>query len=186
MGSYLKCIAIACYYEIMNEKIDWGFLVSDSRARVYLLWAVLTVVGFTTTHFFQRREINGLWLLIAIIGLGYMYKVMPLRVKQMKHIYVAWLVPITVGLVVSSLAFRVETLASLTGYLGAYWLVVLAVGYGLNGLVDPPSEWYWFAVGLNALAALLCFYIEPFTVGQYLIAAIVSGWSMLNLWLFRT
>lgn len=140
------------------------------------------------THYNQRQSINGLWFIISIIGLGYMYKVMPMRIRQMRNIFAAWAVPIGVGMLVSGLVFKSFSVlaASLIVHLGAFWLVVMAVGYFLNGLVDRPAGWYWFAAGINLLAGMLCFTVDAFTAGQYLIAAIVSAWSMLNLWLFRT
>ena len=150
------------------------------------MWAVLTGVGFTATQFYQKQNINGVWFLISILGLGYMYKVMPLKTKLMKRIYLSWLIPITIGMTVSALVFHITSWATLIQYLGAYWLAVMAVGYFFNGLVDAPSKWYWFASALNLAAAILCYKVQPFIANQYIIAAIVSVWSMLNLWLLRT
>lgn len=170
----------------MDETLDVKFLLSDTRARVYLLWAFLASGGFLATYFYQRNEINALWFVLSVIGLGYMFKVMPLKIKSMRNIFLAWLAPITFGMTVSGLAFKVESMAGIIPYLGAFWLLVMAAGYFLNGLVDSPSNWYWVAVVLNVVTGLACFFIEPFTAGQYLIAAIVSAWSMVNLWIFRT
>ncbi len=124
--------------------------------------------------------------MISLIGLGFMFRTMPLRVGQMKRIFLAWLIPITVGMIVSALAVKLSSLSELVPYLGAYWLLVIAVGYFWNGLVDPPGGWYWFASVLNLAAAILCYVSPDFTQQQYLVAAIVSAWSMANLWLFRT
>lgn len=172
----------------MSEKLDIDFLRHDTRAKVYLLWAALTMIGFTATHFYQNKNINGVWFGLSTIGLGYMFRVMPLHVKQMQHIFLAWLGPILFGMVVSGLVFYWDSPSAgfLISHLGAFWLVVMAAGYAFNGLVDEPAGWYWFAAGLNFLAGLVCFTLEPFETGQYLIAAIVSGWSMLYLWVFRT
>jgi hypothetical protein len=168
--------------------MDGKYLITDTRARVYLLWAVLLPLGFVATHYYQHNFINALWTTIAIVGLGFMYKVMPLRVGQMRRIFLAWGVPIGLGMLVSSVVFYIDTLTAATfiGHLGAFWLGVMAVGYFLNGLVDPPSGFYWFAAVINAAACVLCFMFTPFTQVQYLIAAIVSAWSMMNLWLLRT
>lgn len=170
----------------MNNTLDIGFLLADTRARVYLLWAFLAAGGFVATHYYQRNEINALWFTISLIGLGYMFKVMPIKVKSMRKIFLAWLVPITSGILISVLAFKIDALVSIIPYLGVFWLLVMSSGYILNGLVDPPSTWYWLAGALNITAALACYLVEPLTAGQYLIAAIVSAWSMLNLWIFRT
>lgn len=170
----------------MNNTLDINFLLNDTRSRVYLLWAFLATGGFAVTHYYQMQTINAFWFVLSVIGLGYMVKVMPLKIKQMRSIFLAWLVPITVGIAVSGLAFKIDALAELIPYLGAFWLLVMALGYALNGLADPPSNWYWFAAVLNAVAAIACFTFEPFTTAQYLVAAIVSAWSMSNLWIFRT
>ena len=168
--------------------MDWKYLVTATRARVYLLWAVLVPSGFVANHFYQRHMINGLWTVIAVIGLGYMFRVMPLKVHQMRRIYAAWLVPIGLGMAVSSVVFYINGAfaANLIGHLGAFWLGVMAVGYFLNGLADPPSGWYWFNAIINAVACIACFTVPQFTNAQFLVAAGISAWSMLNLWLFRS
>lgn len=170
----------------MQEKVRWKFLISDTRSQVYLLWAVIVAVGFVTTHNYQRKEINIAWFALSVLGLGFMLKVMPLKIRQMKLILLSWLVPVTFGMAVSYLAFRLDSLLELTGYLGVFWLFVMAAGYIWNGIVDPPSKWYFIAAGMNIIAGVLCYFAEPFLVQQYLIAAIISTWSMLNLWLLRT
>lgn len=170
------------------QSIDWRYLTGTTRARIYLLWAIMLPVGFVATHLHQQKSINGLWFLISVIGLWYMYRAMPMAVKQMQRIFGAWLLPIGVGMVVSGLVFYVDGTfaAQLTAHLGAFWLVVMGIGYFLNGLVDAPSRWYWFAAALNVAAGIACFVVDPLAASQYLIAAIVSAWSMLNLWLFRS
>jgi hypothetical protein len=172
----------------MNGKINIRFLLSDTRARVYLLWAVLATGGFIATHYHQRQSINAVWFIISVIGLGYMYKVMPLKIRQMRHIFLAWAVPIIFGMIISGLVFRTssDVATNVIVHLGGFWLLVMSVGYVLNGLVDRPAGWYWLAGGVNLLAGILCFTVDSFVAVQYLIAAVVSGWSMLSLWLFRT
>lgn len=172
----------------MNDKIDWQYQLLDSRARVYLLWAVLVTAGFIATHFYQNKLINGVWATLSVIGLGFMYKVMPLRVTQMKRIFVAWVVTIVFGMAVSGLVFYSGSAAAgnLIAHLGGFWLLVMAVGYFWNGLVDAPATWYWFAAAINFVFGILCFTVDALAPGQYLIAAVVSAWSMLNLWVFRS
>ncbi len=163
-------------------------MLTDTRSRVYLLWLALVPLGFIATHFYQHHAINALWTVFALIGLGFMYKALPLRVRQMQHILLAWLVPIAFGMVVSGAVFYVHgaVVANLLGHLGAFWLGIMAVGYTLNGLVDRPLFWYGFAAFINVVACVLCFSLPQFTTAQYLVAAIVTAWSMLNLLLFRT
>jgi hypothetical protein len=118
-----------------------------------------------------------------------MWQLMPLKGdERMKKIYAAWLVPIGLGMAFSGAVFYIDAqwAAQMVGHLGAFWLGVMAVGYFLNGLFDAPSGWYWFAAVINAVACALCFTLAPFELGQYLIAAIISAWSLVNLWLFRS
>lgn len=170
----------------MINQIDWQYIFKNTRSRVYLLWAILTTIGFMLTHFHQQQNINALWFGISVVGLGYMLKVMPLRIKKLRLIYLSWLVPIAIGLVFSALVFKTTALSIYVSYLGSYWLFVLAAGYFLNGLVDPPAKIYWYNSCLNALAGLLIAMIGSLLPIQYLIAAGVSVVSMLNLWFFRT
>lgn len=171
----------------MNDAaIDWRMLITESRPRVYLLWAILTGIGYTTTHYYQNPNINIVWTIISIVGLGYMFKVMPLRVRQMRQIFLAWLVPITLGIAVSVVAARTDLLPHLVHYLGGFWLLVSAVGYTCNGIVDPPSKWYFIAAATNIVFGVACLTVQEVTDVQYLVAALVSVWSMLSLWLFRS
>ncbi len=170
----------------MEDRLHVRDLWHESRAQVYLLWAALTGIGYIWTHYYQNKNINLIWFILSIIGLGFMYRVMPLRVGQMKQIFLAWLVPIGIGIGVSVLAVRTDLLPELVPYLGAFWLVVQAVGFIWNGLVDAPRRWYFVAAGLNLAAALLCYQVDAFIISQYLIAAIVTVWSMVNLWIFRS
>lgn len=170
----------------MNSSVDFKFLLSDSRARVYLVWAVITGMGFTTTHYYQDKNINYVWFGLSLLGLYYMYRVMPLRVKQMRNIFLSWVIPISVGLSLSIASARGWFAPELLGYLGAFWLVVMAVGYFWNGMYDAPSKWYYIVTGVNVVAAIAVYYYEPLLIGQYLFIAIVSAWSMLMLWVFRS
>jgi hypothetical protein len=170
------------------QEIDLQYLTQTTRARIYLLWAILASGGFIATHYYQDRNINIVWTVISVVGLGYMFKTMPLRVGQMRRIFLAWAVPIVLGMLVSSAAFYFETAAAANfiAHLGGVWLLILAAGYLLNGLVDPPSHWYWFAVALNVVAGITCLTVDSLLSVQYLVAAVVSAWSMLNLWIFRS
>lgn len=170
----------------MNETYSITDVRGNIRAQVYLLWAAITGIGFVATHYYQNSNINGVWVILSIIGLGYMYKVMPLGVSQMKKIFQAWLVPITVGIIVSGLAVRTSFFPQLAGYLGVFWLLVMAVGYAWNGFVDSPSTWYFVAVAMNVAAAVLIYSVDSLLEVQYLLAAIISVWSMLDLWIFRS
>ena len=170
----------------MDDRINFSDLRQDSRAKVYLSWAALTAVGYVATHFYQNKNINFVWFVLSAIGLAYMYKIMPLKVRQMKRIFMAWAVPIFFGIGVSIVAVRTDLLPNLVPYLGVFWLLVQVVAFAVNGLVDRPALWYFVAAGLNAGAAALCYFVDSLLEIQYLVAAIVTVWSMLNLWIFRT
>lgn len=173
------------YHKIMQNDLDFRELFTASRARVYLLWALIVAVGFTATHYYQNPNINAVWTILSIVGFVYMYKVMPLKVSQMKHIFASWLVPIIVGMVFSVVAVRTSLLPELISYLGPFWLAVMAVGYFWNGLVDGPGLWYYVAAAVNLVAAAVIYSSLDLLSVQYLLIAIISTWSMLMLWLFR-
>lgn len=163
---------------------DIKFWLRSSRAQAYLVWLLLLPIGFVATHFYQRFEINYVWIVISLVGFYVMYNVMPLAIGQMKLIYAAWLIPIAVGMVLSIAPFF-GLFPSLIAYLGVVWLLVMAVGYFLNGLFDAPMNWYLAAVVINAGLAVLIMLIPELLAYQYILAAIASAWSMGNLWLFR-
>ena len=103
----------------------------------------------------------------------------------MREIYLSWLIPIALGIAVSILTAQFGLFPTLIGYLGVLWMFLMAVGYVANGVVDPPSEWYFIAAGVNATVGVICYNNVDILHYQYLIAAVVSTWSMLSLWLFR-
>lgn len=169
----------------MNEKLHLSSLLYESRARVYALWAAIVGVGYVSTHYYQNANINAVWTVLSVIGFAYMYKVMPLRVKQMKHIYTSWLVPILIGIAVSVVSVRTDLLPELVGYLGAFWLLVQAAAFFWNGLVDGPGLWYYIVAGVNFIGAAILYSSVDLLIVQYLLVAIISVWSMLMLLIFR-
>lgn len=170
----------------MNEKLDLKFLLHDTRARVYLLWAVIVAVGYVSTHYYQNKNINFVWFVLAAAGLYYMFRVMPLGVAQMRHIFAAWLVPISIGLAVSIVSARGWALTELVAHLGSFWLLVTAVGFVWNGVVDRPMRWYLVGAGLCVAGAALAYFNTTFLISQYLVAGVISAWAMLLLFVFRT
>ncbi len=171
----------------MNIKLVVKYLFTDSRALVYLSWAILTGIGFTATHFRQEKSINILWVIISVLGLGFMVWKMPLRDRQMRKIFLVWFITIVFGMIVSGLAFYIPALQKRTQDLGIFWLVIMAYGYLANAYVDnPPRTWYYVAFVVNILAAVACLTISSFQDLQYIVAAVVSVYSMLSLWLLRS
>ncbi|MFQ3613759.1 MAG: hypothetical protein SNJ68_08605 [Cyanobacteriota bacterium] len=131
--------------------------------RVYLVWAVLLLVGFAATQFHQEASINWLWLVISLLGLGYMVRQTSLpefRAAGLVHLYfvgLVWTLVIALGMVLSVLPFVGRTaLASLSQYLGVFWLFQMGLGHWLNGMVDPPRRPYWITGGIQILAGIVC------------------------------
>lgn len=167
------------------DKLDLKFLLYDTRARVYLMWAAIVAIGYTSTHYYQNANINFVWFVLSVIGFYYMYHVMPLGVVQMKRIFIAWLVPIMTGIFFSVVSARGFAFVELVSYLGPFWLLVTAVGFVWNGLVDRPMRWYLVGAGLCVAGAALSYFNITFLITQYLVAGVISTWAMLNLVIFR-
>ncbi len=170
----------------LRKDIDWFYLTHDSRAQVYLLWAVICLGGFLFTHYVQRQIVNPIWGVLVLLGLGYMYRVMPLKVPKMRRIMWSWVMPLTFGMAVSAAVFVSSIFAGLLPYLGVFWLLVMAVGFAWNGLVDRPAGWYMIGAFLQVAAAIAIMVYPDLLSFQYVIAAIASCSAMLYLWLFRT
>ncbi len=155
--------------------------------RVYLVWAIVILIGFVATHFHQLPDINNLWLLLSVAGLTYMsflLKQLQFRDRALVRIGLLWLFTITFGLVISILAFVMEPLAELSSYLGVFWLSLMGLAHLFNGAVDR-SHIYWLTGGAQILMSVLCFVIEPFQSLQYLIAGVTGSVAMLMLIIFR-
>lgn len=168
-----------------HQKYGWKFWLLDRRAQVYLLWLIIVPPGFVHLYFEQPFWINWPWLLTCVAGLGYMGFVMRPFDSRMKAIFLAWLVPLTIGMAISFLA-TTRSFYALLPYLALIWAIVQAAGYALNGLVDAPSGWYWLAAVLHIGAAIFIIVFPGLIALHWLMLAIVSAWSLLNLWLFRS
>ena len=155
--------------------------------RVYLVWGVILLVGFLATHFHQEPNINILWLLLSLVGLGYMVRQTSLpefrRHSGLAHLYYVgfvWVLVIALGMLVSVVPFVGRTpLNGLAQYLGIFWLAQMGLGHGLNGLVDPPRWPYWVTAGGQVLAALVC--LGWGMDYQYLVAGGVGSLAMVVL-----
>ncbi|MEN9232370.1 MAG: hypothetical protein Q6L68_15845 [Thermostichus sp. DG02_5_bins_236] len=131
--------------------------------RVYLVWAILLLIGFGATQFHQEAGINWLWLVISLIGLGYMVhqtRLPEFRTAGLAHLYfvgLVWTLVIALGMVLSVLPFMgLGVLAPLSRYLGVFWLFQMGLGHWLNGMVDPPRYPYWMTGGIQILAGIVC------------------------------
>jgi hypothetical protein len=153
--------------------------------QVYALWSVILGVGFGATHFFPRVEINGLWLILSLLGLGYMIVLAQHpqnRSASLRSTGWVWLYTISLGMVLSVLPFmHLSSLGFLGAYLGAFWLLQMGIGHVLNGWVNPPSGPYLLTGGIQVLAGLACLVLEPLQSYQFLVAGGVGTAAMLLL-----
>ena len=115
-----------------------------------------------------------------------MKRVMPMRVIQMRKIFLAWFIPISAGLIVSIATVHANLFPTLVGYLGVFWLLVLSFGYVWNGIVDKPANWYFVAAFLNMAGAVLILTDVNFLKIQYLLAAVINVMALILLLLFRS
>jgi hypothetical protein len=155
--------------------------------RVYLVWAIMILIGFIATHFYQIPNINNLWLILSAIGLGYMgfsLKQLQFRDPMLAMIGLLWLFTIAFGLMISILTFVIEPLAELSLYLGIFWLGLMGLAHLFNGVVDR-SYIYWLTGSAQILTGVLCFALEPLQSLQYLIAGLIGSAAMVALILFR-
>jgi hypothetical protein len=155
------------------------------RKRVYAIWAAIVAVGFTGTQLYQDPNINGLWLVLSIVGFVSMYRLMPLSVPRMRSIYGVWVATVVFGLIISSLAFKIEFFYGIAPYLGGFWLMLMGAGFIGNGLVDSPSKHYYAMGALQIAIGALCIVIPALVGVQYVAAAVVGTLAMVWLLLFR-
>jgi hypothetical protein len=155
--------------------------------RVYLVWAIVILIGFIATHFYQLPDINKLWLFLSTLGLAYMgfsLKQLHFRDRTLVLIGLLWLSTIAFGMMISILAFVIEPLAALSASLGVFWLGLMGLAHLFNGAVDR-SYIYWLTGSAQILTGVLCFVVEPLQLVQYLIAGAIGSTGMLVLILFR-
>lgn len=169
-----------------QKKLGWKYWFLDKRAQVYLLWLIIVPPGYIHLYYEQPLWINWPWLATCVIGLGYMAYVMRPFAGKLRPIFYAWLFPLLIGMIISFLAASGPEFYALLPKLALVWAVVQAVGYALNGLVDAPAGWYWLATASHVLAALFIIAFPSLIALHWLMLAVVSTWSLLNLWLFRS
>lgn len=164
--------------------------------QVYLVWAAIIFLGFTGTHLYQVPEINWLWLILSVIGLGFMILQLFYQFQHpqfqdpgMAHlsfIGMVWTLTIALGMTASVLPFLgVDLLTNLPRYLGVYWLFQMGMGHILNGMVNPPGRIYWLTGTLHYGVGIICLFWGGALSIQYLIAGGVGAFTLLILFLFR-
>lgn len=161
-------------------------LLTDRRTQTYLVWLLIVTAGWVLTHLRMSPEVNIGWGITVLFGLGFMVYAMPLRQRRMQSILAIWTGILLFGMAASAAAFYSPALGPLISYLGVFWLLLLAVAFALNGLVDPPSRWYYVASALHVMAAGAAVISPWLLYYQYLLAAAAAVLGMGGLWLFRS
>jgi hypothetical protein len=151
------------------------------------LWAVIILVGFVFTYYYQALDplsINIVWAILAIIGLTYSKRQMPFSDVVLKNIFMTWLVVIVLGIIFSHLSFVWSPLVYYASLLGAVWLVFMALGHAITGWIDGKKV-YIITTALQLIAAIYIFVsvgsMPDLYSTQYLIAGIVGAISMVLL-----
>jgi hypothetical protein len=158
--------------------------------RVFLVWAVIVLGGFTLTYWNLAAgpsNINLGWAIVAILGLIYTKKQMPFSDMALRNIFLAWFVVIAFGIALSQVIFTWQSLLPYSSYLGAIWLALMALGHALTGLIDK-KKLYILTVSLQLVAAVLIVMLLPsmpvlFAL-QYLLAGLVGAAAMVLLILY--
>lgn len=157
----------------------------NAGRRVFALWGLIVLSGFIGTHFDQTdaTKVDLIWVVLSVIGLAYMKKQMSFEYKDLRNIFITWLVVIVFGIAMSQAAFTYVSLARLSGYLGAFWLVIMALGHAITGLIDK-KKLYIATTGLQLVAALAIYMTPMLILYQYLIAGVVGALAMVMLILY--
>lgn len=158
--------------------------------RVFLVWAVIVLGGFTLTYWNLAAgpsSINLGWVIVALLGLIYTKKQMPFSDAGLRNIFLVWLVVIAFGIALSQVIFSWQSLLPYSSYLGAIWLALMALGHALTGLIDK-KRLYILTVSLQLIAAALIVVLLPSIPAlfalQYLIAGLVGAAAMVALILY--
>ncbi len=160
--------------------MNLGLMLKNTRYKVYLLWAGILFVGFLATNAYQSENINGVWFLFSVIGVGYMLRVMPLQSKIMKAIFINWIAVIVLGLFISFLVFHLQALASLQITLGVFWMILLSLGFIINGFIEKKPQ-YYFGASIMFIPAIAVMLFSSLIVAQFVMAALGTSLAMIYL-----
>ncbi len=158
--------------------------------RMFALWVIILVVGFYGTQYGQDKGptfTNVIWIVLGVIGVGYMKKVMPFADPVYgppnKKIFWTWFLIVFGGIVLTQASFYVAPLFMLVPYLGALWLFLMAIGHAITGLVDKKSlaNVYAATTALQVAGALAILYSPTLMEPQFIFAGIVSALAMVLL-----
>jgi len=158
--------------------------------KIFLLWAVVILVGFTLTYFTRTINptlVNLGWAGVSLAALVYMKRLMPFSDPGLRNLFLLWSVLIALGIALTEGAFTVPILVFIAPNIGVFWLVLMALGHALSGALVRKK--IYIATTAFQLAAALGAYLliagapEYFAV-QYLIVGVAGSLSMVIL-IFR-
>lgn len=155
--------------------------------KLMAVWAAVIFVGFLFTYLYptlSSTNINIVWAILSAMALIYSKRQMSWSDVSLRNIFLVWLVVIVLGLIFSEIAFSVPSLYYYASLLGAVWLVFMALGHALTGIIDRKKI-YILTTALQLAAAIYIFASvsgDPSLYAtQYLIAGIVGAISMILL-----
>lgn len=149
---------------------------------VFLAWAIAELVGWLTTQYiFRDPRANWVWLILSVLAFVPMVMYMPWKQPKMRAILLLWLITVAAGMIVSFLAFSVSLIAPLTGYLGAFWLLLMGVAFLLNAIWWSPRQCIAGGVLQIVAGALILLLPDVFRRQQFLVAAFAGTAAMLLL-----
>ena len=148
---------------------------------VFLVWAIAELVGWLTTHFiFMDMRANWVWLIVSVVAFVPMVKYMPWKQVKLRRILLLWLVTVIVGMAVSILSFWVGFLGGIVGYLGVFWLLLMAAAFFVNALWWTPRLFILGGI-IQLVGGVLPLIFIDLLYYQYLIAAVAGTAGMLVL-----
>ncbi len=147
----------------------------DGVSKSILLWGVICLFGFGLFQFWGTATLEtifGVWIVLAAIGIGAMFKWVKNAWKD--SIVKVWTVLIVLGLALT-IYYWLGSVYALQAHFGSTWLVVMGLGFAYTAW-KTKSKVYWAAVGLHAvLLGLILSGVGFFSLYQTGLIGLVSG-----------
>lgn len=152
--------------------------------RLFALWGVIVLGGFVFTYLYVAGTpvaINGVWLLLSLVGLGYTKYLLPWSEKSGRAIFLTWMILVLGGIALTHASFYAAPLLFLAPQIGVLWLVIMGVGHAITGGIDGKKV-YIVTAALQCVAAVGMYAAlagDPMLFAvQYLVAGIVGAIAM--------
>lgn len=152
--------------------------------RLFALWGVIVLGGFVYTYIYIASTplaINGMWLVLSLVGLGYTKYLLPWSETSGRLIFLTWTILVLGGIALTHAAFYSASFLFLASQIGILWLVIMGVGHGITGTIDGKKV-YIVTAALHFAAAAAAYVViagNPMLFAvQYLVAGIVGAIAM--------